>query len=407
MLISNARPWGGAPSDILIEGAKITSIAAHDPQRIPEPTDVDGRGRILIPSFSDVHVHLDSTRIGLPFREHTGRPGVWGMMSNDRENWRDAEIPLPERVAGTLERMIARGTTRVRSFAQVDVDSKLEKYEAVVAAKEKFSNEAEVQIIIFPQAGILREPCTEKYLEDALKAGADAMGGIDPCALDRDPVRHLDTVFGLAEKYQVDIDVHLHEPGALAVFSTELIAERTRALGMQGRVNLSHAYELGGVSEATSRRLIETFAELDISLTSVAPSTSSHLPLVDLVAAGVRFGLGEDGQRDYWSPYGNCDLLERTWQLAFVNGFRKDELIEHALAVATMGGASIMDREVPRLASVADRPGLTAGDRAELVLVDGETISSTVMDRGTDRTVIHDGRVVADGLKVLSVSEVY
>lgn len=153
MLISNARPWGGAPSDILIEGAKITSIAAHDPQRIPEPTDVDGRGRILIPSFSDVHVHLDSTRIGLPFREHTGRPGVWGMMSNDRENWRDAEIPLPERVAGTLERMIARGTTRVRSFAQVDVDSKLEKYEAVVAAKEKFSNEAEVQIIIFPRPG--------------------------------------------------------------------------------------------------------------------------------------------------------------------------------------------------------------------------------------------------------------
>ncbi|PJJ45225.1 cytosine/adenosine deaminase-related metal-dependent hydrolase [Glutamicibacter mysorens] len=407
MLISNARPWGGAPSDILIEGAKITSIAAHDPQRIPEPTDVDGRGRILIPSFSDVHVHLDSTRIGLPFREHTGRPGVWGMMSNDRENWRDAEIPLPERVAGTLERMIARGTTRVRSFAQVDVDSKLEKYEAVVAAKEKFSNEAEVQIIIFPQAGILREPCTEKYLEDALKAGADAMGGIDPCALDRDPVRHLDTVFGLAEKYQVDIDVHLHEPGALAVFSTELIAERTRALGMQGRVNLSHAYELGSINEATSRRLIETFAELDISLTSVAPSTSSHLPLVDLVAAGVRFGLGEDGQRDYWSPYGNCDLLDRTWQLAFVNGFRKDELIEHALAVATMGGASIMDREVPRLASVADRPGLAAGDRAELVLVDGETISSTVMDRGTDRTVIHDGRVVADGLKVLSVETAY
>ncbi|MGH3654871.1 amidohydrolase family protein [Glutamicibacter sp.] len=407
MLIRNARPWGGSPSDILIENGKIASITAHDPQRVLEDTDVDGRGRILIPSFSDVHVHLDSTRIGLPFREHTGRPGVWGMMSNDREHWRDAEIPLPERVAGTLERMIARGTTRVRSFAQVDVDTKLEKYEAVVAAKEKFADEAEVQIMVFPQAGILREPGTEKYLEDALKAGADAMGGIDPCALDRDPVRHLDTVFGLADKYQVDIDVHLHEPGALAVFSAELIAERTRALGMEGRVNLSHAYELGSVNEATSRRLIETFAELDISMTSVAPSTSTHLPLVQLAEAGVRFGLGEDGQRDYWSPYGNCDLLDRTWQLAFVNGFRQDELIEHALAVATMGGASIMDRTVPRLASVADRPGVAVGDRADLVLVDGESISSTVMDRGTDRTVIHDGRVVAEGLKVLSVGNPY
>lgn len=407
MRIINCRPWAEGSSDVLVADGKITEVTAHDPARERADGDVDGRGRILIPSFSDVHVHLDSTRIGLPFRGHTGRPGVWGMMSNDREHWRDAEIGLDERVAGTLERMIARGTTRVRSFAQVDVDCKLEKYEAVAAAKEKFANEAEVQIMVFPQAGILLEEGTEKYLEAALKAGADVMGGIDPCELDRDPVRHLDVVFGLAEKYQVEVDIHLHEHGTQGVFSADLIAERTRALGMQGKVNLSHAYELGSVNDATSRRLIDTFAELDISLTSVAPSTSNHLPLLQLTEAGVRFGLGEDGQRDYWSPYGNCDLLERTWQLAFVNGFRKDELIEHALAVATIGGASIMSHDVPRLSSVADRPGVAVGDRADLVLVDGETIVSTVMDRGTDRTVIHDGRVVADGMRVLAMEASY
>ncbi|WP_298251267.1 amidohydrolase family protein [uncultured Arthrobacter sp.] len=407
MLISNVRPWAGAASDVVIDQGQIASVSPHDPQRRTEAGDVPGRGRILLPSFSDVHVHLDSTRIGLPFREHSGRPGVWGMMSNDREHWREAEVGLEERVAGTLERMIARGTTRVRSFAQVDVDCKLEKYEAVVAAKQKFATDAEVQIIVFPQAGILLEDGTEQYLEDALRAGADVMGGIDPCALDRDPVRHLDVVFGLAEKYQVDVDVHLHEPGSLGVFSADLIAERTRVLGMQGRVNLSHAYELGSVDESTSRRLIDTFAELDISMTSVAPSTSNHLSLEQLTDAGVRFGLGEDGQRDYWSPYGNCDLLDRTWQLAFVNGFRRDELVGHALAVATIGGASIMDRAVPRLASVGDRPGVSVGDRADLVLVDGETITSTVMDRGTDRTVLHDGVVVADALRVLSAGSPY
>lgn len=407
MLISNVRPWAGPASDVVIDQGQIASVSPHDPQRRPEAGDVPGRGRILLPSFSDVHVHLDSTRIGLPFREHTGRPGVWGMMSNEREHWRDAEVGLEERVAGTLERMIARGTTRVRSFAQVDVDCGLEKYEAVVTAKEKFAADAEVQIIVFPQAGILLEDGTEQYLEDALRAGADVMGGIDPCALDRDPVRHLDVVFGLAEKYHVDVDVHLHEAGSLGVFSADLIAERTRALGMQGRVNLSHAYELGSVDESTSRRLIDTFAELDISMTSVAPSTSNHLSLEQLTDAGVRFGLGEDGQRDYWSPYGNCDLLDRTWQLAFVNGFRRDELVGHALAVATIGGASIMDRAVPRLASVGDRPGVSKGDRADLVLVDGETITSTVMDRGTDRTVLHDGVVVADALRVLSAGSSY
>lgn len=407
MLISNARPWGAEASDITIKDGTISSITAHDPSRQLTAEDVEGRGRILIPSFSDVHVHLDSTRIGLPFRPHTGRPGVWGMMSNDRENWRDAEIGITERVAGTLERMIARGTTRVRTYAQVDVDCKMEKYEAVAAAKEKFSQDADVQIMVFPQAGILREAGTEKYLEQALKAGADVMGGIDPCELDRDPVKHLDIVFGLAEKYQTEVDIHLHERGTQGVFSAELIAERTRALGMQGQVTISHAYDLGSVNAATTRRLIDTFAELDIALTSVAPSTSNHLPLVQLTEAGVRFGLGEDGQRDYWSPYGNCDLLERTWQLAFVNGYSKDELIEHCLAVATIGGASIMSHEVPRLSSVTDRPGVAVGDRAELVLLPGETLVSTVMDRGDDRTVIHDGRVVADGLKLLSVESSY
>ncbi len=409
MLITNVRPWGTAAVDLLIENGLIAAVTPHVPtssgQSAPDADAevVDGRGRLVVPSFSDVHVHLDSTRIGLPFREHTGAPGVWGMMLNDRNNWRTAEIGIEERVAGTLERMIARGTTRVRSYAQVDVDCKLEKFDAVMAAKQKFAGHADVQIMTFPQAGILREAGTVELLEESLKQGADVMGGIDPSQLDRDPVKHLDIVFGLAEKYQVEIDIHLHEPGELGVFSTELVLERTRALGMQGKVTMSHAYELGSVSEVVSRRLIEQFAELDVSMATVAPSADNQLSLVALTEAGVRVGLGEDGQRDYWSPYGNCDMLDRTWQLAFTNNFRRDELIEHALAVATMGGASIMNHEVPRLSGVGDRPGLSVGDRADLLLVDGETVTSAVMDRGADRTVLHDGRVVADGLHVLPV----
>ena len=126
---------------------------------------------------------------------------------------------------------------------------------------------------------------------------------------------------------------------------------------MQGKVTLSHAYELGSVSEAVSRRLIDDFAELDIAMATVAPPVGGQLSLLQLVEAGVRVGLGEDGQRDYWSPYGNCDMLDRTWQLAFTNGFRRDELIEMCLAVATMGGASIMSHSVPRLAGAAIGPG--------------------------------------------------
>ncbi|MFJ4169995.1 amidohydrolase family protein [Paenarthrobacter sp. NPDC089714] len=402
-LIRAVRPWGQALSDVVLSGGEITGVEPHDPARaVPAGTTVvEGRNRLLVPSFSDVHVHLDSTRIGLPFREHTGGPGVWTMMMNDRLNWRNAEVPLQERVNDTLGRMIARGTTRVRSYAQVDVDCRLERFEAVATAKEAFADRASVDIIAFPQAGLLLEEGTVELMEEALKAGANVMGGIDPCTLDRDPAKHLDIVFGLAEKYQVPIDIHLHEPGELGVFSTDLVLERTRALGMQGKVTMSHAYQLGSVNEATTRRLIDSFAELDVSLASVAPAASGQLPIPLLTEAGVRLGLGEDGQRDYWSPYGNTDMLDRTWQLAFTHGFRKDELIEHCLAIATIGGASILDPEAIRLKDTAHRPGVEIGDPAELLLVDGETVASTVMDRGKDRTVIHAGKVVADQLELV------
>lgn len=166
---------------------------------------------------------------------------------------------------------------------------------------------------------------------------------------------------------------------------------------MQGKVTISHGYSLGSVSESTTRRLIEEFAELDISMATVAPAINTALPLQALTDAGLRVGLGEGGQRDYWSPYGNADMLDRTWQLAFTNGYRADELIGQCVAVATIGGASVINADL-RLKGISDRPGVAVGDDAELLLVDGETVTSAVMDRSADRTVIHAGRVVADGL---------
>ncbi|MFE2822758.1 amidohydrolase [Streptomyces sp. NPDC059271] len=401
MLIRNVRPWGGEASDIEIRDTRISAILPHDPARTDDGTSVDGRGRLAMPSFSDVHCHLDSNRIGLPFRPHTGKPGVWGLTMNDRDHWRE-DPPVAERATALLGRMIERGTTRVRSYAQIDADSGLERFEGVLAAKEAHKDRADVEIMAFPQAGLLLEKGVPDLMDQALSSGAAVVGGIDPCTLDRDPVRHLDIVFGLAERHQAPVDIHLHEPGHLGVFSTDLILERTRALGMQGKVTLSHAYELGTVDEATTRRLIEEFAELDVSMATIAPAQQQNaLPLADLTRAGVRVGLGEDGQRDYWSPYGNGDMLDRTWQLAFTNRYRPDELIEHCWAVASRGGAAILDPSLERLTSTADRPGVGVGDAADLVLVDGDSVAAAVMDRGADRTVVHAGRVVADQLRLV------
>lgn len=405
-LVRDVRPWGGERSDVLLADGRIVAVEPHRADR--EVTDrdttpldagavVEGGGALCVPTFADAHVHLDSTRLGLPFRPHTGRPGVWGMMSNDRENWRSAEASIQERVETTLGMMVARGTTHLRAYAQVDADAGLERLEAVLAARERFVEAADVEVVAFPQAGLLLEAGSREVLAAAMERGADVVGGIDPCQLDRDPVRHLDAVFGLAERHGAPVDVHLHEPGALGAFSLELIAERTRALGMQGRVTVAHAFALASVEAPRRAALLETLAELDIAVTTVAPAGSGTLPLAEILAAGVRVGLGEDGQRDYWSPYGSADLLDRTWQLAFTNGLRADAEIERCLEVAVLGGRSVRDAAAPRVRPdvAAPLPVLHAGDPADLVLFPGETLVSAVMDRPAERTVLHRGRLVA------------
>ncbi|QYF75464.1 amidohydrolase family protein [Cryobacterium sp. PAMC25264] len=400
-MITDARPWGGAAADIRLVDGVIAEVLPPGTAPQTGETLIEGRGRILLPSFADVHVHLDSTRIGLPFREHTGAPGVWGMMLNDRANWRGAETSISERTTETLARMIAHGTTSVRSYAQVDVDAGLERLQGVLAAKEAHHNRATVEVIAFPQAGLLREEGSFELLEEAMRQGADVVGGIDPCLLDRDPAQHLDLVFSLAERFDAPIDIHLHEPDQLAKFSAELIVERTRAHGMTGRVTISHGYGLGELPQDQLVPLLEQFAELDIAWATIAPATP--LPTLLLAEHGIRLGLGEDGQRDYWSPYGNADMLDRTWQLAFTNNFRRYEDIEHCVAVATIGGRSVLGT-APALRGHLDRPGVSVGDPADLQLITGETVTSAVMDRLPDRTVLFRGAVVADGLELTAAA---
>ena len=291
LILRNVRPWGGEPAEVIIPDdghiGEVRPLASGAPRQSgPDDVVVEGRGRILVPSFADVHVHLDSNRLELPFRPHTGAPGVWGMMLNDRANWRDAETGIAERTSTALRRAIERGTTRVRTYAQVDVDAGLERFEAVLAAKEAHAGRCEVEVIAFPQAGLLRERGSAQVLEQAVQAGADVEGGIDPCQLDRDPVRHLDIVFGLSEKYGVPVDIHLHEPAELAKFSTELILDRTEALGITGRVSISHGYGLTALPEVQRREIFERMGRLDVAMATIAPM-SGPLPLAELAVAGV------------------------------------------------------------------------------------------------------------------------
>jgi cytosine deaminase len=193
-------------------------------------------------------------------------------------------------------------------------------------------------------------------------------------------------VFGLAERYGSSVDIHLHDGGSLGAWQLDLIAERTAAAGLAGKVTVSHAYALSQVDEAHQNRLVDQLARAEVALTTCAVFDYPVPPLRKLHTAGVVVACGHDCIRDMWSPYGTGDMLDRAMHLAYRSMFRRDDDIELALTAATHGGARALG--LPAY-------GLTAGAPANLVAVPTATAAEAVVLRPPRALVTYNGRVVA------------
>jgi cytosine/adenosine deaminase-related metal-dependent hydrolase len=178
----------------------------------------------------------------------------------------------------------------------------------------------------------------------------------------------------------------------MGAFSIDLIIERTRALGMNGKVTVSHAFCLGTPDPALIDPLIEQMAELDVAIMTTAPASRPAPPVKKLLDAGIRVCSGSDGIRDTWGPYGNADMLERAMFVGLRNNFRRDDELRLALDVCTTEGGKVMELE---------GYGLGEGCAADLVILPGETVAEAIVTRSPKRRVVKRGAIVArDGTSV-------
>ena len=393
-LIRNVQAMGRAEAvDVAVRDGTIDAIGPDAGADAANLEIIDGGGRLIFPGLVDAHTHMDKTLMGLGWRRHEAGPNLLDLIENERRVRREEGIDSHQQSMRHARAAIATGTTHIRTHVDIDTEIGLKGFEGVRRTQAELADALTMQLVAFPQSGMLVRPGTVDLLEDALRNGAEVMGGLDPSTIDRDPVRHLDTVFGLAEKYDVDVDIHLHEPGELGAFSIELIAERTKTLGYQGRVVISHAFALGGVDETRFGRLVELLLENDIAIMTHGPGGHRSIPNIkELAARGVRLCTGNDGIRDSWGPLNTPDMLERVFIVIYRNNLRRDEDIENVLGVATEGGAGVMK---------ADGYGLREGADADLVLVDGETHVEAVISRPARHLVMKRGRVVARDGEVL------
>jgi cytosine/adenosine deaminase-related metal-dependent hydrolase len=351
----------------------------------------DGRGDITIPGLVEAHAHLDKSLWGMAWYVNEVGPKLLDKIDNERESKKRLDLDPARQSARQTVQSSMMGSTHTRSHVDVDTELGLWGVEGIMKTREDYADIMDIELVAFPQSGLLRRPGTLELMHEAMKAGCEIVGGLDPCAIDRDPKGHLDAIFGLCQSYGRPLDIHLHEPGEMGLFSLDLIIERARALGMKGKVTVSHAFCLGADPQLVDP-VIAQLAELDIAIMTTAPARNTAPAVKKLLDAGIRVCSGSDGIRDTWGPYGNADMVERAMFIGLRNNFRRDDEVELGLQVCTTGGAAVME--------IADY-GLGEGKIADLVIMPGQSLTDIVVTRSPKRRVIKRGRIVArDGVSV-------
>ncbi len=394
--LRHARLASGRVVDITIEGERIASVGSDR----AGPDAFDCGGRLLLPAFIDTHVHLDKALIRDDLREHDGTlAGAVGAIHERKRSYTVDEVR--RRARSVIESSVLQGATRLRSHVDVDTIGGLVPLEGVLAAARECASIAEVQVIAFPQEGILRDPGAADLMKAALEAGAQVVGGMPHWELDVAAQReHVRFCFELAERFDRPLDMHVDETDDGAVRTLEMVADESLRRGWQGRVTAGHACSLAAADDDYAARVIDKCARAGLTIVS-NPLTNLVIQgrgdrglirrgltrVAELRAAGVNVCFGQDCVKDGFYPFGRGDMLEVALISAHAAHLATREELAFALAAIT---------ENPARAWGLGDYGIRSGARADLVLVDAPSWEEALRLQAPRSRVWTRGRLVAE-----------
>ena len=374
--------------DVLIENESIVSVQHAGTVDTTAHSVIDGTGYILFPGFIDAHTHFDKTLWGLDWFCNDLSDDIQSRIHNECTMRVQMKLNAYEQATKAIRLAIGYGTLYMRSHVDVDEAIGLSSIEDMLRIRADWKELFDLQLVAFPQSGIVRSPRVYEMIDKALSEGIDLIGGIDPANVERDPKGAVEALFRLADKHGKQMDIHLHEPGHLGAFDLELILEKVEALGMNNMVTISHALCLG-YDEAYYEPLTDRMARSGVSITTGGQAYMPVVPMIKpLMEKGILVAGGNDSMRDMWSPYGTGDILERVQFIAMRNLYRRDDDIARTMDLVTYNAARLLGLH---------RYGTEVGDKANLVLVRGRNVPDCVVTCPKDRVVIRDGAVIAQG----------
>lgn len=300
------------------------------------------------------------------------------------------QLEVAEQRAHTMiQHYIRLGHTHIRTHVNVDPQIKTKHVQLVKRVLQDYENQITYEIVAFPQHGLLRNGSEFlTILEDALKLGVTHIGGVDPASLDRNIGEVLATTFALAKKYNVGIDMHLHDRDTLGAFEIHRILDFIEQKKFSQPVTLSHAFALAGISDNELDELMQRMAEnkVDVTTTVVISDENLTLPVKKLYDNGVTVSFGHDSLTDHWSPFGTGDTIQKLNLFIERCGYIDEYQISQSLRYAS-GGITPLNEQ-------GEQVWPKIGDQANLILVDAVSSAHMIARQCPISTVVSAGEII-------------
>lgn len=393
LIIRNARVRSSPDTvDIGIKEGLIEEIGPD--LRADADRELAAAGGLVTESFVNPHLHLDkvftlSRLDDSSMRDYQAGTTGTAMRAIERaarvkDEYRSDWIA--ENVEKALNQAVQFGTTHVRGFADVDSKARLIGVEALLEARERFADRLVLQVVAFPQDGVVREPGTQELIEEAARMGVDVVGGIPWIEYtEQDAREHVSQMFDIAARYDLPVSMLVDDAGDEGLRTLEMMALETIGRGMEGTTIGHHARAMALYPEPYFQDLTDLLRRSRMAIVSDPHTGPLHARVQDLRVAGVTVSLGQDDISDAYYPYGRNNMLE----IAF--------LASHLLWMTTAAGRDgLYDMVTSEAAAAIGIAGhsLEVGATANLVVLDQDNVLEALRWHAEPRAVIFRGRAI-------------
>jgi cytosine deaminase len=375
-----------------IDGDRISAVT-QDPVRGRE--EVDAEGGLVTESFVDAHLHLDKVhtldRIGdAALTAYTAGDMASALTSIELASAVKADYDrgwIEPNARSAVQEAVRHGVRHVLAFADVDTSARLEGVVPLLGLREELRGVVDLQVVAFPQDGLLCDPGAEELVREAVELGADVVGGIPWIEhTDADAREHVRRMCALAAERGRRVAMLVDDAGDASLRTTEMLATAMLEHGLVGRGVANHARALGLYPRPSLERLAHLARRAGLGFVSDPHTGSLHLPVRELTALGLPVALGQDDIDDAYYPFGRHNMLE----VAF--------LAAHALGAFDQPGLDLVYDAVTttaaRVLGVRDHR-LEPGGSADLVVHAHSTVRAVLAHHAPPAHVVASGRVVS------------